>query len=266
MYPVLFQIGGFRLDTYSVIWLIALSTAILWSIRRLKIYGLDEDKSRSVMFWAFIMMLIGARSHEYIANIKFYLANPLEFFNLNRGSLSEAGALSGAFIMAFVMSLIKKVSFKKLCDVVAIPGMLALVIGRWGCFLNGCCVGRVTDFFAGVHFPFDQAGIFRHPVQIYYSLIAFVIMCILLLVEKKFIRSQKNYHSIIAPLALILYSAMRFFTVPFREYFSLNLLLRYDMTYKTVFIIALIGFIWLILSFITAVLRKRVHERNSKPE
>ena len=214
MYPTLFQIAGFRVDTYSVIWFIALSLAIIWAIKRLEIYNIDEDEARKIMSVSFLFMLLGARSVWYFENWKKVFENPSLLLDLNRGGLHEVGALLGAFISAFLLSIFnKKISFLKLCEVAAPPAMLSIAIGRWGCFLNGCCVGRRTDFFTAVHFPFDKAGVMRHPVQIYYSLTAFIIVLILVLIEKKIHKKYKlsNSHSIITPLTIISYSLMRIF-------------------------------------------------------
>ena len=214
MYPTLFQIGSIRIDTYSVVWFIALSLAIIWSIKRLELYDLDEDESRRIMAVSFMFMLLGARALEYFLNWKVYINNPKLFLDWNRGGLHEFGAVSGAFLSAFVMCMFsRKVSFFKLCDVAIIPAFLAIAIGRWGCFLNGCCVGLRSDFFLAVHFPQDRAGVFKHPVQIYYSVIAAVIVLFLLLVERRTLPLQKRskrYYSVIAPLGIILYTLMRY--------------------------------------------------------
>ena len=101
----------------------------------------------------------------------------------------------------------KKISFLKLAEAASVCALLAIAVGRWGCFMNGCCVGEISDFCLAVHFPNDNIGITRHPVQIYYSFVAFAIVLVLLFVERKFTRYKS--HSIIAPLALILYSLMR---------------------------------------------------------
>lgn len=236
MYPTLFTIGSIRIDTYSVVWFIALSLAILWSIRRLELYGLDEDESRRIMAVAFLCMLFGARSPEYFAHWKDYLNNPKLFLDLNRGGLHEFGAVAGAFLSALVMCLFsKKISFLKLCDVAVIPAFLAIAVGRWGCFLNGCCVGLVSKSAYAVHFPNDGAGVFRHPVQIYYSLISAVIVLILLWAERKTISIQKKsqrYYSVIAPLGLILYALMRYALTFFRYPQTLQQLITDHWTYK----------------------------------
>lgn len=207
MYPTLLQIGSFRLDSYSVVWFIALSLAILWSIKRLSLYHLDEDEARRIMAVSFLFMLLGARAPEYIKNFRDYVNDPSLLLDLNHGGLEEGGAILGAILSAMILCYrSKKISFIELCEVAAIPGMLAICIGRWGCFLNGCCVGLESNFWTALHFPNDKAGITRHPVQIYYSVFAFVNVLILLWVEKKVLPLRCK---IITPLALILYSVMR---------------------------------------------------------
>ena len=50
-------------------------------------------------------------------------------------------------------------------DAFALPLALAMSVGRWGCFFNGCCFGTATTLPWGVVFLCD--GIRRHPTQIY---------------------------------------------------------------------------------------------------
>ena len=254
MYPTLFTIGSIRIDTYSVIWFIALSLAILWSIKRLALYDLDEDDSRRIMAVSFLCMLLGARSYEYIAHWRVYVDNPKFLLDLNRGGLHEFGAVAGAFISALVMCMFsRKVSFLRLCDAAVIPAFLAIAIGRWGCFMNGCCLGRVTDFFCAVHFPRDRAGIFRHPVQIYYSVIAVMIILILLWAERRVLPIQKrskHYYSVITPLGLVLYSLMRISVSFVRDSKPFSWLANHSWTYKSIVSILPIICVWLMYSLL----------------
>lgn len=252
MYPTLFSIGSFRIDTYSVIWFIALSMAIIWSIKRLELYGLDEYESRKIMAVSFFFMLLGARSFEYINNWKIYLDNPSFLLDLNRGGLHEFGAISGAFLSAMTMCLFtRKVSFLKLCDVSAPPAILAIAVGRWGCFMNGCCVGIHSKSIFAVHFPFDRANVFRHPVQIYYSVIASVILLILIYTEKKIMplqKKSKNYYSVIAPMSIISYSLMRLAVMPFRNWQSFSWIINNSWTYRGITFILPLSCLWLVYS------------------
>lgn len=271
MYPTLFHVFGLRVDTYSVIWFIALSLAIMWTIRRLPLYQLDEYESRRVMAVSFMFMFIGAKSFEYIAHWNYYMADPVRFLDINRGGVHEFGAVSGAFLSALVMCMFsRKVSFSRLCDAAAIPAILAIAVGRWGCFMNGCCLGLPTTFFTGVHFPFDRAGVYRHPVQVYYSVIAFVIVGILLATEKRVLPRQQRaaefqgtkqvretgtisrawHYSVIAPLAVILYCVMRLAVVPVRDPFPLSWMMTHSLTYRGIKIALPCMCVWLAYSLL----------------
>ncbi len=248
MYPTLFEIAGFRVDTYSVVWFIALSLAIVWVVNRLEKYEIDEDTARKIMSVSFLFMLLGARAPEYFQNWRMYVDKPSLFLEFNRGGLHEIGAVFGAFISAFLLTVFnKKISFLKLCEAAAIPAMLSIAVGRWGCFLNGCCLGLPTKFFTAVHFPFDKAELTRHPVQIYYSFAAAASVLFLLYVEKKISLKYKlaNSHSIIAPLALILYSSMRLLIDNTR--FSGGLLWQFsnETRYKILACLLLLNIAWL---------------------
>ena len=258
MYPTLFQIGSFRLESYSVMWFIALSLAIIWAIRRLAIYDIDEDEARRVMAVSFFFMLLGARSPEYFRNFRDYMADPSLLLDLNRGGLEEGGAIMGAFFSALVMCRLRKVSFLNLCEVAAIPAFLAICIGRWGCFLNGCCSGQVTNFVTGLHFPYDKPGIIRHPTQIYYSIFALACVLLLIWLEKKNL-SRKNPRPVIAPLALILYAFMRFAVAPLREPQDIADLVMHYWKYKALIIALPLECLWLLIN-----LRKGSSDKHEK--
>ena len=248
MYPTLFEIAGFRVDTYSVVWFIALSLAIIWVVHRLELYGIDEDTARKIMSVSFLFMLFGARAPEYFKNWRVYFNDPSLFLDFNRGGLHEAGAILGAFIAAFLLSVFsKKISFLKLCEAAAPPAVLSIVIGRWGCFFNGCCLGLPTESFIGVHFPFDRAGLFRHPVQIYYSITSLIILLMLLGIERKISKKRKltASDSIIAPLALISYSLMRLFVDILRDSHSLVWRIANEWNYKALAILLPFEVAWL---------------------
>lgn len=212
MFPVLLKLGPITLDTYYVFWMLALSLAMLWSVRRFQLYGVDYDEARRVIGWAFFAMLLGARAFEYVWNFKSYYENPSLILDLRYGGLSEVGAFTGAFLAAFILCWRNpKLSFQKLCNVVSPPAVFTMALGRWGCFFNGCCVGIPTAHPFGVHFPYDPASIMRHPTQIYYSVASLLILLVLLLVERLTLRRKFLNVFILTPLGLILYSLMRLF-------------------------------------------------------
>ena len=249
MYPTLFHIFGFRIDSYSVAWFIALSIAITWAIKRLKLYDINEDEARNVMSIAFLFMLFGAHAPEYFLNWNAYMKKPSLFLDFNKGGLHEFGAVLGAFLSAFILCIFKrkKISFLQLCEASSIPVFFSIAIGRWGCFLNGCCVGRASKFFTAVHFPRDPENLTRHPVQIYYSIFAFFSVLILLYVEKLISRSHdlRKSHSIITPLTFMLYTLMRFSMIPVREGRNFSYIINHFWNYKILIYALPFELLWL---------------------
>lgn len=68
-----------------------------------------------------------------------------------------------------------------------IPGLaLGQSIGRLGCFMAGCCSGRPTESWLGMHVP-GPSGIevFRYPTQIFSSLANLGIFAVLMVVDRR---------------------------------------------------------------------------------
>jgi phosphatidylglycerol:prolipoprotein diacylglycerol transferase len=74
--------------------------------------------------------------------------------------------LVGAYLGVELAKVALGIRFKT-GDAFALPLALALAVGRWGCFFNGCCYGLPTKAPWGIDFG---DGIQRHPTQIYESL------------------------------------------------------------------------------------------------
>ena len=107
-------------------------------------------------FWnfAFVILvggILGGRLFYSILNFDFFLDNPQEIFMLWHGGLVWYGGFFGGLISASVYLKLKKKPFFKTADMVVPFVALGHAIGRIGCFLNGCCYGRVASW--GVYFP-----------------------------------------------------------------------------------------------------------------
>ena len=72
-------------------------------------------------------------------------------------------------------------------DAFALPVAVAVAIGRIGCFVAGCCYGRVTTLPWGVGFPLAQEdfGVLRHPTQLYELAFHSVAAATLLVMDRK---------------------------------------------------------------------------------
>jgi prolipoprotein diacylglyceryltransferase len=111
--------------------------------------------------------------------------------------------LMGAYVAVELAKLALGVRVKT-GDSFALPLALALAVGRWGCFFNGCCHGTGTDLPWGVDFLGDGP---RHPTQVYEVLFHGGMAFVLYLVARHGLLVHQRLK-----LYLIAYGAYRFLT------------------------------------------------------
>lgn len=103
----------------------------------------------------------------------------------------------------------KKISFADYVDLMVPSVALAQGFGRIGCFLAGCCYGRVTEGPFGIVFTnsgFAPNGVRLLPTQLIMAAGNFVLAGILIWYARK-----SRVRGRVASLYLILYSIGRFF-------------------------------------------------------
>lgn len=117
------------------------------------------------------------------SKLPFVPADPRQWLNpeswLNDGKTIVAG-LIGAYLAVELMKRALGIRVKT-GDTFALPLALALAVGRWGCFCNGCCYGVETALPWGMPFLMPD-GAYRtcHPTQVYEILFHFTMALILL--------------------------------------------------------------------------------------
>lgn len=92
-----------------------------------------------------------------------------------RGGLMSAGGVAAGLLATWAAARLSGVRAARLFDAIAPGAILALGIGRIGCFLAGCCYGRPTALPWGV--VFDEIGPEpRHPLQLYSAAFDFALV------------------------------------------------------------------------------------------
>ncbi|MBL3593700.1 MAG: prolipoprotein diacylglyceryl transferase [Synergistaceae bacterium] len=246
MYPVLFRIGSIPVHTYYILWTVALCFCLEWTRRRAEgAYGMPPALVSKVLFWSFIGMFVGARLGGYVDFWKVYAEDPMRILKIWEGALSSTTGFLGAGLTAIFLLRREGWPVWPLAEAASLPAAALLVIGRWGCFFNGCCYGVVTGHRWGVHFPFDGPGVSRHPTQLYYSFGAALIFLALFLGERVWPPVERRARSgaLLWPLFMVLYGGMRFF-VDFLRYGDRVMGLRTGQIVG--FGVALAGLIWLV--------------------
>ncbi|MHC4750363.1 MAG: prolipoprotein diacylglyceryl transferase, partial [Planctomycetota bacterium] len=77
-------------------------------------------------------------------------------FAIWQGGLELLGGVVVAVTIIFIYLWYHKLPIRRYLDILAIGLMLALVFGRIGCFLNGCCYGKPTELPWAVRFPYNS--------------------------------------------------------------------------------------------------------------
>lgn len=147
-----FWLPGSRLvvvSSHGAAIVLAVAVGLLWAGRAM----------RPVALVAAVVGLVGARA----AFVLLGGGTPAVEWS---GGLASLGGVWVGLAAAWATARLLGVSPAAALDAVAPAGLLALGIGRVGCFLGGCCYGAETTAAWGVVFP-DAGPSPRHPLQLY---------------------------------------------------------------------------------------------------
>jgi phosphatidylglycerol:prolipoprotein diacylglycerol transferase len=157
MFPELFKIPytNFTFNTYGFLLAVAFVAGLFLMARLASRDGLDKQKVYDLGLWVLAASLVGSKALMVITEWDlYYRDNPSQIFTLD--FFRSGGVFYGGFIAAVIASVIVmrvyKLPWWRTADAFA-PGIaIGQVIGRLGCFSAGCCWGKPTTAWCGVHF------------------------------------------------------------------------------------------------------------------
>jgi phosphatidylglycerol:prolipoprotein diacylglycerol transferase len=227
MNPVIFEIGGFKLQYYGLMYILAFAITymlVVYRVKREKEYRVSVEQIQNLMMYMIIGLIVGARlGYVLFYNLSYYLGNPLEIFlpfSFSNGititgisGMSFHGGLLGILVAASIYTRKTGVKFWDMADlfVPAIP--FGYTFGRLGNFINGELYGRITSAPIGMYFPLAPGSNLRHPSQLYEAFFEGIFLFIVLWSLRK---TQKPRGTMLA-IYLIGYGIVRFFIEYFRE-------------------------------------------------
>src|ERR1051325_1867374 len=213
MFPELFRIGNFPVNTYGVLLALAFLSALLIAAKLAARDGLPRERVYDLGLWMLLAALVGSKI-LMLWTEPVYREHPLELLSLY--FIRSGGVFFGGFIGAVLVGyfLIRryKLSWWKTADAFA-PGIaLGQAIGRQGCFAAGCCWGKPTNLPWGVKFtelghevtggPIDVR---LHPTQLYESFAMLIAFFFLLWLHKK-----KKFSGQVILAYAVIYATVRF--------------------------------------------------------
>jgi phosphatidylglycerol:prolipoprotein diacylglycerol transferase len=220
MYPELFKIGNFPINTYGVFLALAFLCAILIAVKLGARDGLRREKIYDLCLWMLVSSLIGSKILMLFTEPE-YRDHPWQLLSLDflrSGGVFYGGLISG-ILAGYLLIRRYKLPWWKTADACA-PGIaIGNFFGRQGCFAAGCCWGKPTSLPWGVKFSElgheitgVPVGIPLHPTQLYESFAMLIVFVFLLWLHKR-----RLFEGQVILFYALLYSVVRFSIEFFRD-------------------------------------------------
>ncbi len=212
---------GFFVPDYGFLFSIATVLGLYLALRYAETLGLDPQRVFRACLLVIGFAFVSARLFVVFRHFGYYLANPLEIFLFWKGGTASSGAYIGGIVGALIGAKWQELSLAKFLDSCAPAVAFAIILGRLGCFLNGCCYGKISSFpwalrfpgGSGPHYDHLQQGLISaaqlalpvHPTQLYEALFALLLFLFLMKYRKR-----QKWDGELAVWLFILYPAGRF--------------------------------------------------------
>ncbi len=226
MHPIIWRITDtMAIKSYGVAIAVAFVLGIFLTARHARKVGLKFNDFVDMGFWVVIAAILGGRVFYILFNLKDYVHRPVAVVQIWHGGLIFYGGLFAAVLTGIVFMRRRGIPVWLGGDLIAPQIALGYAITRLGCFLNGCCFGKVTSLPWGVEYPpgcgagqyiakLSFAAFFSgqpnvvirlHPVQLYAAAVNLVIFGVLLIAWRR-----RRFDGQIFWGYLILYAVYRF--------------------------------------------------------
>ncbi len=143
-----------------------------------------SDLNRLKIFVAVCLgALLGSRLVGVLENPSAFMATGDKFRYVFSNKTIVGGLLFGLFFVEILKAKLGIAASSG--DMMTYPLLLALIIGRVGCFCEGLddgTIGRQTDLFTGVDFG---DGLLRHPLPLYEIAFLALLWCFIFMLDKK---------------------------------------------------------------------------------
>ena len=168
------QIGSFSIHYYGLIIAIGLALAVIYGLRRRKVFGLTEDHILDGALLIVPFAIICARLYYCAFSWDSFKDDPISMLYIWNGGLAIYGGVIGAALGIIVYCKVRKISLGATLDLVALGFLIGQAIGRWGNFMNREAFGAPVseNYFLAMGLFNRYLGEYQyfHPTFLYESL------------------------------------------------------------------------------------------------
>jgi phosphatidylglycerol:prolipoprotein diacylglycerol transferase len=174
-----------------------------------KSLNVNSDQTATLFFWVFMASVVGGKFFFLLESPATYMDDPSKILE-NFGS---GFVFYGSVIFAVPVLIWKLRKFKigvwEYLDIVAIFAPVLHFFGRLGCFMAGCCHGKVCHNALGVTYTHaaskaDPLNTPLYPTQLFSAALLLFIVLLLL-----YLRKRKSFSGQLFLLYLVIYSVGR---------------------------------------------------------
>jgi phosphatidylglycerol:prolipoprotein diacylglycerol transferase len=187
--PVIVTIGPFAVRWYALAYICGILLGWMYAraiIRTERFWGgpapLTLTDYDDFIVWVTLGIILGGRTgYVLFYNLPYFLAHPVEMFELWKGGMSFHGGFTGCVLAVILFARKRGIPMLSLGDVTCAVGPLGLLLGRIANFINGELWGRPADVPWAMVFP-AGGPLPRHPSQLYEAALEGVVLFVVLFV------------------------------------------------------------------------------------
>jgi phosphatidylglycerol:prolipoprotein diacylglycerol transferase len=236
-------------EIYAYGFFIALGALVAFYVtyKKSKKFGIDLDQLSGLFLWVILAAFVGGKLFYYFEDWSTYSSNPAKMLKFTKGGFVFYGSLIFAVPTIIIWLKKNKINVRAFLDNLAFAGPIVHSFGRIGCFMAGCCHGKVCHTKLGVIFDHPlslakPAGVPLYPTQLFDIGVNLIILLTVFLLEKK-----KKFDGQLFLIYLMMYGVGRTIVEIYRgddaRGFIFGGLLSHSQ-FIAILVISICGFLW----------------------
>jgi len=150
--------------TPAFMYALAMLIGLIVFVKRSRSRKLSSYHALGAAIFAMIGGLIGARLFYLLLHFDRIISRPTILFDVRGGTVSW-GSYIGGGVAFWLYFIIRRQPVKLYADVLGSFLGLGPFIGRWSCFLNGCCFGKLSSAPWAIVYPHGSYAFAAHARQ-----------------------------------------------------------------------------------------------------